>query len=138
MGATPAPFTPPARRCAPSSIVVPRHAFSAPSGHLIRRRMMKVLAFAGSLRPDSRNQKLAREAVRLLLVHGEAAAEFVDLRDYAMPLYDGDIERAGIPDSITALGTRIAEADALVIATPEYNGSISSVLKNTIDWLSRV
>jgi chromate reductase, NAD(P)H dehydrogenase (quinone) len=99
---------------------------------------MNLLAFAGSLRRDSHNKKLAREAVRLLRAHGEAAAEFVDLRDYPMPLYDGDREREGIPDSVAALGTRIAEADALVIATPEYNGSISSVLKNTIDWLSRV
>jgi chromate reductase, NAD(P)H dehydrogenase (quinone) len=100
--------------------------------------MMKVLAFAGSLRRDSHNQKLAREAVRLLLAQGEAAAEFVDLRDYPMPVYDGDREREGIPDSVATLGKRIAEADVIVIATPEYNGSISSVLKNAIDWLSRV
>jgi chromate reductase, NAD(P)H dehydrogenase (quinone) len=99
---------------------------------------MNVLAFAGSLRRDSHNKKLAREAVRLLLGHGQASAEFLDLRDYPMPVYDGDREREGIPDSVAALGTRIAEADALVVATPEYNGSISSVLKNTIDWLSRV
>lgn len=99
---------------------------------------MNVLAFAAALRRDSHNKKLAREAVRLLLAHGEAGAEFLDLREYPTPLYDGDIESAGIPDSVMALGTRIAEADALVVATPGYNGSISSVLKNTIDWLSRV
>jgi chromate reductase, NAD(P)H dehydrogenase (quinone) len=99
---------------------------------------MKVLAFAGSLRRDSTNKKFAREAVRLLVGPGQASAEFADLRDYAMPLYDGDIERGGIPDSVLALGERIAETDALVIATPEYNGSISGVLKNAIDWLSRV
>jgi len=99
---------------------------------------MKILAFAGSLRRDSYNKKFAREAVRLSAAQGEARAEFVDLRDYPMPLYDGDREREGIPDSVVALGTRISEADALIIATPEYNGSISSVLKNTVDWLSRI
>src|SRR5215469_2672392 len=99
---------------------------------------MKVLAFAGSLRRDSHNKKFAREAVRLLATQGEAKAEFLDLRDYPMPLYDGDRERDGIPDSVLALGTRIADADALIIATPEYNGSISSVLKNAVDWLSRI
>jgi chromate reductase, NAD(P)H dehydrogenase (quinone) len=99
---------------------------------------MKVLAFAGSLRRDSHNKKFAREAVRLLASQGEAKAEFADLRDYPMPLYDGDRERDGIPDSVVALGTRITDADALIIATPEYNGGISSVLKNAVDWLSRV
>jgi chromate reductase, NAD(P)H dehydrogenase (quinone) len=99
---------------------------------------MKILVFAGSLRRESHNKKFAREAVRLLGDHGSAKAEFVDLCDYPMPLYDGDREREGIPDSVVALGTRIAEADALIIATPEYNGSISSVLKNAVDWLSRV
>lgn len=99
---------------------------------------MKVLAFAGSLRRDSTNKKFAREAVGLLVRHGQASAEFADLRDYPMPLYDGDIERSGIPNSVLALANRVADADALVIATPEYNGSISSVLKNAIDWLSRV
>ena len=88
---------------------------------------MKVLAFAGSLRRASHNKKFAREAVRLLLAHGEATAEFVDLRDYPMPLYDGDREREGIPGSVIALGTRITESDALVVAAPEYNGGISSV-----------
>jgi NAD(P)H-dependent FMN reductase len=100
---------------------------------------MRVLSFAGSLRTESTNKKLAREAVRLLGAPRLAKAEFVDLRDYPMPVYDGDHERNySIPNTVSQLGAKIAEADALIIATPEYNGSISSVLKNTIDWLSRV
>ena len=100
---------------------------------------MKVLSFAGSLRRDSSNKQLAREAVRLLDRHSPTRADFADLRDYPIPIYDGDLEHGeGIPDPVVRLGARIAEADALIIATPEYNGSVSSVLKNTVDWLSRL
>ena len=100
---------------------------------------MKVLVFAGSLRRDSVNKKLAREAARVLVEHSLARAEFVDLRDYPMPLYDGDREQnEGLPDEVVKLGARIAEADALIVATPEYNGSISSVLKSALDWISRI
>ena len=100
---------------------------------------MQILSFAGSLRRESNNKKLAREATRLLTVHSLAHAEYLDLRDYPMPVYDGDLERdAGLPASVTSLAGKIAAVDALIVATPEYNGSISSVLKNAIDWLSRV
>lgn len=100
---------------------------------------MKVLSFAGSLRTESANKKLAREAVRLLVRHASVRAEYADLKDYPMPIYDGDEEQAqGIPAAVARLGVKIAEADALIIATPEYNGSISSVLKNAVDWTSRV
>jgi NAD(P)H-dependent FMN reductase len=100
---------------------------------------MKILSFAGSLRRESSNKKLALEAVRVLDRHFLVRTEYVDLRDYLMPIYDGDIERnEGIPSPVTRLGEKIAKANALIIATPEYDGSISSVLKNTIDWLSRV
>lgn len=100
---------------------------------------MKAVSFAGSLRTESSNKKLAREAVRMLSANPLVRAEFLDLRDYPMPIYDGDLERdEGIPDPVTRLGAKIVEADALIVATPEYNGSISSVLKNAIDWLSRL
>lgn len=98
---------------------------------------MKLLIFAGSLRADSCNKKFAREAVRLATAAG-VEAEFLDLKEYPMPVYDGDIEASsGIPETTKALGKKIAAADALVISTPEYNGSIPGILKNTIDWLSR-
>jgi chromate reductase, NAD(P)H dehydrogenase (quinone) len=100
---------------------------------------MKILAFAGSLRRDSANKKLAREALRVLAEHSPASVEFADLRDYPMPVYDGDREQnEGLPDEVIKLGTRIGGADALIVASPEYNGSISSVLKNAIDWISRL
>lgn len=98
---------------------------------------MKILCFAGSLRADSCNKKFVREALRLAKEAG-ADAEFLDLRDYPMPVYDGDIEvTSGIPATTAALGKKIAAVDALVISTPEYNGSIPGILKNTVDWLSR-
>ena len=98
---------------------------------------MKIVLFAGSLRTDSCNKKLAREAARLAKVAGHEV-EFLDLKEYPMPVYDGDIETAsGLPKETSALSKKIAAADALIIATPEYNGSISSPLKNTLDWLSR-
>lgn len=98
---------------------------------------MKLLAFAGALRTDSCNKKFVREALRLATETG-VEGDFIDLRDYAMPLYDGDIEESsGIPANAFALGKKIIAADALIISTPEYNGSIPGVLKNTIDWLSR-
>jgi chromate reductase len=98
---------------------------------------MKLLIFAGSLRKDSCNKKFAREALRLAKELG-AEGEFLDLKEYPMPVYDGDIEAStGIPETVKSLGKKIAEADALVISTPEYNGSIPGILKNVIDWLSR-
>lgn len=98
---------------------------------------MKLLIFAGSLRADSCNKKFAREAVRLAQGAG-VEAEFLDLKDYPMPVYDGDIEAAtGVPETTKALGKKIASADGIVISTPEYNGSIPGILKNVVDWLSR-
>lgn len=98
---------------------------------------MKIVAFAGSLRADSLNKKLAMEAVAHAKDAG-ADASFVDIRTLNIPLYDGDLEASqGIPEGVTALGKQIAAADAMLIASPEYNGGISSILKNTIDWLSR-
>lgn len=98
---------------------------------------MDILTFAGSLRADSCNKKFAREAVRLIKELGHNG-EFLDLKEYPMPVYDGDIETgSGIPETVVKLGKKITAADALVISTPEYNGSIPGILKNVIDWLSR-
>ena len=98
---------------------------------------MKLLVFAGSLRTDSANKKFAREALRLAQEAG-AEGEFIDLRDYPMPPYDGDIESGqGIPATTKALADKIAGVDGIIISTPEYNASIPGVLKNVIDWLSR-
>lgn len=100
---------------------------------------MKILAFAGTLRAGSISKQLLQEAIGILGDHHQLEVDYVDLKDYPFPVYDTDIEQNdGIPASITALGTRIAAANALIIASPEYNGGISSVLKTVVDWLSRL
>ena len=100
---------------------------------------MKILAFAGALRANSVSKQLVREASRFLGERGGVAVDYVDLKQFPFPVYDTDIEETdGIPGTVLELGQRIAHADALVIAAPEYNGAISSVLKALIDWLSRI
>ena len=98
---------------------------------------MKVLVFAGSTRVDSLNKKLARAAVEALRV-ARFDTTLVDLADYPMPLYDGDVEAAqGMPANARAFKELVRSNDALAIASPEYNGSFPAVVKNTIDWISR-
>ena len=100
--------------------------------------MAKILVFAGSARRDSLNKKLARvgaEAVRA--AGGEAT--FVDLDDYPIPVYHGDLEaKEGMPQNARKLRALFLAHEGLLIASPENNQSITSLLKNTIDWLSRV
>src|SRR5690606_32044347 len=103
-----------------------------------RRSMsIKVLALAGSTRTGSYNRMLAALAAEAAREAG-AEVTLINLRDYPMPLYDGDLEeREGLPTSARQLRELFLSHDALIIASPEYNGSLSAVLKNTIDWLSR-
>ena len=96
-----------------------------------------ILAFAGSTRADSFNKKMVRVAADGARNAG-ARVTLVDLRDYAMPLYDGDLEAAdGLPAAARAFKKLMIGHDGFLIAAPEYNSSISAVLKNTIDWVSR-
>lgn len=95
---------------------------------------MKVLGIAGSLRKDSFNRKLLANAVNVAKELGQPVETF-DL--ISIPLYNGDVEAAGMPDAVKEFRDKITEVDALVIATPEYNYSIPGVLKNAIDWASR-
>jgi len=97
----------------------------------------RILAFAGSARRDSLNKKLARAAHAGAKAAG-AEATFVDLEDYPMPIYHGDLEVAsGMPQKARELRALLLAHDGLLIASPENNSSISALLKNTIDWLSR-
>ncbi len=94
--------------------------------------MPTLLLISGSLRTGSQNTKLAREAGRLW--DGDTVFASID-----MPLYNGDDEsRSGVPEGAQALADQIASADAVVIASPEYNQSIPGGLKNALDWVSRV
>jgi len=93
----------------------------------------KLLLISGSLRKGSYNRMLLAEAVRAF---GEAEVITADL---ALPLYDGDLEAAeGVPEAVRTLAAQIRDADAVVIGAPEYNKGISGVLKNALDWVSRV
>ena len=97
-----------------------------------------IITLAGSARRDSLNKMLAKGAAKAAESHG-AMGVFVDLADYPLPLYDGDLEMLeGIPNNARALGELIRRADAIFIASPEYNGAYSALLKNTLDWLSRI
>lgn len=97
----------------------------------------RVAVVAGSTRTGSFAKQLARAAVAAVDAAG-GAGTFVDLRDFAMPLYDGDLEAAsGLPDGAVRLRRLVGAHDALLFASAEYNASIPAVLKNAIDWLSR-
>ncbi len=91
-----------------------------------------LLGISGALRKESTNRRLIREAARLF---GPCRLIEADLR---LPLYDGDLEQVeGIPEVVQRLADQVAEADAVVISTPEYNKAPSGVLKNALDWISR-
>jgi NAD(P)H-dependent FMN reductase len=97
----------------------------------------KILAFAGATRTGSWNKKLIRIGAGFAR-DGGAEVTLIDLRDYPMPLYDGDIEAAeGLVPKARELKSLMLGHDALLLSCPEYNSSISAVLKNTIDWVSR-
>jgi len=97
----------------------------------------RVLVLAGSTRKGSIHRKLAAQAVLALQSVG-LDAHFADLRDYPLPIYDGDLEaEQGVPANATGLKELARGADAFLIASPEYNGSYPAVLKNAIDWISR-
>lgn len=96
----------------------------------------RIVAIPGSLRKDSYNRKLLALGVAALREAG-AEVDVVDLKELALPVYDGDIEAAGMPPSAVALKERIARAAGLYISTPEYNWGVPGALKNAIDWASR-
>lgn len=97
---------------------------------------MNVLIFSGSTRKDSYNQALAKEAAAEAKLMG-ANVTMIDLKNYSMPFYDADLEKKGLPRSAKKFRDLMVASDAIVIATPEYNGSIPGLLKNALDWASR-
>ena len=100
--------------------------------------MARLLFFAGSARKDSTNKKLAKLAAGLAREKG-AEVTFIDLKDFEMPLYDGDLEdEKGLPENARRLKQLFIDHDGFFIASPEYNSSFSPLLKNTLDWISRV
>ena len=94
---------------------------------------MKTLIFAGSTRNDSLHRRLAGEIHSAL-----PGSTLLELRDYPMPLYDGDLEaRTGLPEAVRHFKQLLREHDTLVIASPEYNGFFPAIVKNVIDWATR-
>ncbi|MDY6804157.1 MAG: NAD(P)H-dependent oxidoreductase [Cyanobacteriota bacterium] len=99
--------------------------------------MAKILAFAGSAREGSYNKQLVRVAAEGARKAG-AEATFLDLRDLPMPLFDEDLEaKEGIPANVRKFKDLMKAHQGLLIACPEYNSSITPLLKNAIDWASR-
>ena len=97
----------------------------------------KFLFLAGSARKDSINKKLARNACEMAKVEG-VDATFVDLKDYPIPMYDQDLEDTkGLPKNAATLKKIFADHDGIFIASPEYNGFFTPLLKNALDWISR-
>lgn len=97
----------------------------------------KILAFAGSARKDSFNKKVLNAAAAAAREAG-AEVKVIDLKDYPLPLFDQDLEaEKGAPENAAKLKKLFKEHSGLLIASPEYNSSITPLLKNTIDWVSR-
>ena len=98
--------------------------------------MTNLIALAGSLRKDSFNKALVSVAAKSADKLGAKVTE-IDLVDYDIPLFSEDLEAMGTPSGVLELKRIFAGAHGVLIASPEYNGSISGVLKNALDWLSR-
>lgn len=99
---------------------------------------MKILAFAASLRSESRNRQLLDLAVERL-ENMDVTVDLADFSEFDVPLYNQDIQDAsGIADGALELASRLEASDAFIIASPEYNHSMPGTLKNLLDWTSRI
>lgn len=97
----------------------------------------RILAFAGSARAASFNRQLVTIAAAQTRAAG-AEVTLIDLLSFSMPIYNGDDElRTGVPAAGLELRSLITASHGLLMATPEYNGSVSALLKNALDWCSR-
>jgi len=99
---------------------------------------LKILVIPGSLRTGSLNAKLAAAAVQQL-VRADAEVTRISLGDFPLPIYDGDLEaKSGAPKNAVNLKRMIGSHHGVLIVTPEYNSSVPALVKNSIDWVSRV
>lgn len=99
---------------------------------------VNILLISGSIRTGSLSTKLATVAARSPVM-SDLKAELLSLADYDMPLFNGDLEKTdGQPDAARELAGRFSASDGIVIVSPEYNAGITPLLKNTLDWISRV
>ncbi|GGB48105.1 FMN reductase [Roseibium aquae] len=101
-------------------------------------RNPNILVFSGSVRSGSFNGKLAALVAKKLAL-ADATVTHISLKDYPLPLYDGDLEReTGVPASAQQLKRLMVAQDGVFIACPEYNAGVTPLLKNAIDWVSRL
>lgn len=99
---------------------------------------MRLMFFAGSAREGSHNKRLAKLGQQIAEANG-IEATFIDLADYPMPIYHGDLEASdGPPERAQAFRALLEQYDGVMVVTPEYNASIPALLKNTLDWVTRV
>ncbi len=98
--------------------------------------MVKIIALAGSLRANSFNKQLVKIAARGAAEAG-VEVQLIDIADYPIPLFSEDLEAEAMPAAVNDLKQLFAQSQGILLASPEYNGSISGVLKNILDWLSR-
>ena len=96
---------------------------------------MKLLIFAGSMRQNSFNRRLAAAAAALAREAG-AEVSHIELADFDIPMYNADLEARGTPADVMRLKALMFEHPAWLVCSPEYNGSYTALLKNTIDWVS--
>ncbi len=101
---------------------------------------INLIAWSGSIRAESVNTQLLDRALALVGSHDGVTVDRVNLADFEMPLYNQDLQEASdeLPEVVTQLGDRITAADAVLIASPEYNGGYSPLFKNVIDWVTRI
>jgi chromate reductase, NAD(P)H dehydrogenase (quinone) len=100
--------------------------------------VLKILVIPGSLRTGSHNAKLAAAAAHEFATHGVDVSR-ISLADFPLPIYDGDLQaKSGVPRHAVNLKRMIASHHGVLVVTPEYNSSVPPLLKNTIDWVSRV
>jgi len=97
--------------------------------------MKKIIAFTGSNNPNSINEKLVKSIIQDF---PDVGIEFLDLKEYDVPIYSQTIENNGMPERIKKLFQKFVKADGFILASPEHNGLPSAFLKNIIDWLSRI
>lgn len=100
-------------------------------------KKIKILAFAGSLREHSYSKRVVKTAIKGAEKAG-AEVDFIDLRDYPMPIYNADDhQQKGFDENALKFQKLLSEYQGFMIASPEYNGSLSGALKNALDWASR-
>lgn len=106
--------------------------------HVSQVSALKILVIPGSLRAGSHNAKLAAQAAYLFAQAGIEVTR-ISLADFPLPIYDGDLQsRSGVPNNAVNLKRMIAAHHGVLLVTPEYNSSVPPLLKNAIDWVSRV